>query len=614
MAYDSVRAQLDKLLGADRNGPLTDSATRATPHYTDPTVCKHFLLGFCPNDLPIKHRSEPGSCTDLHCESAKSEFEKDDADGKVNIRDKYLWYRALSKDCASIISDEDHKIRGHARRLQGTYRAQGDLSGLMILNFDTLKKLGMVSVDAKIKVWNEIQDDDDFITDDGTATLLHEEDESKDDSQVLPVKKPSVKSEGALKNSEEGDTEGDQDADDDLDGFGIVKVIPANKNVPEDTDVDEFGRMKNCKRDNVHTNHLSNDDSQSEQSDADGNNHHDNDDDDDDGFDVVKVTPAAPDTNNSNCSPAKKDDAILPQEMPKDHGSPGNGSTESTEKKNSNSESNTPLDSTCHPDKPVETGDDKTVTSSRDDDANAKGKVNETKKTDNLNERNEDKEENSLTPQQIMDKFYEAGEGPDGLMMLDRKQCLRVCACCGGYISLVDAESRLLSHFGGKSHHSLALLREKVFEIEQKVAEFASRVDKSERDRPYPHDDHEMGWSRRAPTNRGRMDRDPNPEAMGLGRWGGDGGRPRGESYGRGDRRNDRGFDRSFRRGAYRRDERDERDQRDYRSGGYGGRNGERNDGGRYEGGRYDGGRNDGGRKRYRSRSPPRPSRRYRRN
>ncbi|CDF32949.1 unnamed protein product [Chondrus crispus] len=69
-----------------------------------------------------------------------------------------------------------------------------------------------------------------------------------------------------------------------------------------------------------------------------------------------------------------------------------------------------------------------------------------------------------------MEEFYKKGTGPDGLLMLTRKQSLRVCACCGGFISLVDAESRLLSHYGGKSHHSLVQLRQKVADLENEIA------------------------------------------------------------------------------------------------------------------------------------------------
>ncbi|CAN8073414.1 unnamed protein product [Agarophyton chilense] len=379
MAYDSVRAQLDKLLGVDRNGPLTESAINEPPNYRDAKFCKHYLLGFCPNDLYIKQRSEPGSCRLEHSETAKSSFEKDEAEGRVREDEKLRWMRALLSECRTIVAEEDRKIRGQARRLQESYGCGGELSGLMIRNFDTLKKLGMVSQNAKIRVLSEI-DENEPLSDDDT-TMLHTSRDHSADANVDNLTKPEPTNNSDLPNEVQSNSlkgaeseeinnpgsdikkdageEDEGENDDDLDGFGLIKVIPAG-DTPEDPATNENVKEKGSSRSATDT--------------------------------KPTVTPTL-----DNPIGTEKSQMANKSKQPEAE---------------SNAE-NCTLD--CTGEKIVSLASDE----------------------------GEKKEENNL-----MDKFYEIGVGPDGLQMLDRKQSKRVCACCGGYISLVDAESRLLSHFG----------------------------------------------------------------------------------------------------------------------------------------------------------------------
>lgn len=507
MAYDSVRAQLDKLLGPDRNGPLTDAPSNAAPHYTHDSVCKHYLLGFCPNDLYIKHRSEPGSCRLLHSDAARAAFKKDD-DRALCSRDKLRWTRALLKECRLILSDEDRKIRGHARRLQVSYSASGNLSGLMIRDFNTLKKLGMVSEHAKVKVQTDLSDDDDGLDTDFSSA-----------PDTLSASTAPQKS--STKN----------DHPDDIDGFGDVKIIPAGKHRKDET-VDEFGRISKHK-------HSSNADKEEKQkqklnSDADdaddsgdANDGEDNggDDNDDDDFSDFEIR--SPSSHNPSRSSTVKVDS------------------DNTTKKPPLSTNDSTDDVSMEP-KQADNTDGKGVDHQRDSrshdsrttDAHPGSKSeavssSDTRQQDGMVEKDSGKEDvstvnreteplpdepssNKLTPEQIMNKFYETGQGPDGLMMLDRKQSLRVCACCGGFISLVDAESRLLSHYGGKSHHSLETLRKKVPEIDGLLTVLTTRLNEEEsrasnsaanqhpyadrNQRPpswYAQEDNVPGWMRR---------------------------------------------------------------------------------------------------------------------
>lgn len=591
MAYDSVRAQLDKLLGPDRNGPLAATkVNKQPPDYRDSNICKHFLLGFCPNDLYIKQRSEPGSCRFEHVEAAKIAFENDLNSGLVR-EEKLRWMRALVNDCRSIIADEDRKIRGQARRLQDSYTCGGDLSGLMIRDFDTLKKLGMVSPNAKIRILSEIDNDDLMSDHDPTlpitfadpssiakkqyqpVTANHETNESKNASSTKPESQnspgevahdqlPKVPENGK---PSAGDESEDDDDDDDLDGFGLIKVIPADEKAKVDPEV------SNGSKD-----------------------------------DQILPAPSMQDVSAID-KPAKetetKDPKLSLSEKGKEEkhaikyitdakSSFGTADEKENEKGNyKNQHHPSSLYSQKHePEEEKRAEPNSPVKESHQ----TQKSLSEPKSQSDSTVSNEGKEQ----PVIIMDKFYEAGVGPDGLLMLDRKQSKRVCACCGGYISLVDAESRLLSHYGGKSHHSLALLRSKAVELEALLA-------------AEPH----MPYERNAPFRGRRNERD-----SGRFRKGDDWRLRRDHRGGRGDRYSDKYNDRDGRRpsSGYFRDSRRGPSPPDRNRGSdddhhkrYGARNGGDDYPNNRSYGRHD--RYDGRRKRYRSPSPERGSRRSRR-
>lgn len=545
MAYDAVRAQLDKMLGPDRNGPLTDSAAHATPHYTHSSVCKYYVLGFCPNDLHIKHRSEPGSCRLLHLDAAKIAFEKDDADGKVG-REKLDWTRDLLKECRLILSDEDRKIRGHARRLQDTYHARGDLSGLMIRDFNTLKKLGMVSQDAQIKVWNE-NEDEEF---DGLDVVRDNEPQVNGD-----VDKIESKGEENARNDGEGSTsevvdekgvKGSHDGEDDIDGFGIVAVIPAVKTKVSDGDTDEFGRVRNKKDDDAKAGEI-----KIESNDVSKSGH---DSGDDDFADIEVISPTSHARERKACDSTSEEDSDdsgkVEDSDDSDRVTKVSGGTlgdekgdgEETRDKKEAYSFEQANEKKAQPPKDVRQSGTSISTAGKDND--------EANNFDKETDTNAGGEIEKLTPEQIMDKFYEAGEGPDGLVMLDRKQSLRVCACCGGFISLVDAESRLLSHYGGKSHHSLAVLRGKVVELDKAVSDLAARTvdgrDGGGRGYNQYRGDHEPDWSRRDRDydRYRRADRSPGWTRRDNDYYPG---RRRGGDVG-GGRSRERAFDRSYER------------------------------------------------------------------
>jgi hypothetical protein len=68
------RRLLEQLMG-------TSSKPTSMP-YTDPRVCRSFLVGQCPHDLFTNTKQDLGPCPKVHSEQLKSDFEADKAKGK----------------------------------------------------------------------------------------------------------------------------------------------------------------------------------------------------------------------------------------------------------------------------------------------------------------------------------------------------------------------------------------------------------------------------------------------------------------------------------------------------------------------------------------------------
>eukprot|EP01102_Stenamoeba_stenopodia_P009430 TRINITY_DN2778_c0_g1_i4.p1 TRINITY_DN2778_c0_g1~~TRINITY_DN2778_c0_g1_i4.p1 ORF type:complete len:327 (-),score=57.16 TRINITY_DN2778_c0_g1_i4:187-1101(-) len=106
---DATRALLDELMGKDRN-LLPNEKPKRTVHFTDPDVCKHYLVAFCPNDLFINTKSDLGPCTKLHDPVCKDEYQQ------ARDRERYRYEEDFLAYLERLISDLDKRIRrGHER-------------------------------------------------------------------------------------------------------------------------------------------------------------------------------------------------------------------------------------------------------------------------------------------------------------------------------------------------------------------------------------------------------------------------------------------------------------------------------------------------------------------
>ncbi|KAK6526137.1 splicing factor [Arthrobotrys megalospora] len=101
------RRLLEQLMGTSR----TPSSTK----YTDPTVCRSYLVGTCPHDLFTNTKQDLGPCPKLHSEPLKSDYEADKANGKDP---GYEWDYA--RDLQKYVEECNRRIDAAQRRLEKT--------------------------------------------------------------------------------------------------------------------------------------------------------------------------------------------------------------------------------------------------------------------------------------------------------------------------------------------------------------------------------------------------------------------------------------------------------------------------------------------------------------
>jgi len=100
--YDDFRAQLDAMMGQDRN--LAPGEERKAPlHYSDPSYCKLYLAGLCPHQLFVNTKSDLGPCDKVHDEAVKDAYLADPE------RDRFNYDRELIRYLKKIIDDLDRR-------------------------------------------------------------------------------------------------------------------------------------------------------------------------------------------------------------------------------------------------------------------------------------------------------------------------------------------------------------------------------------------------------------------------------------------------------------------------------------------------------------------------
>ena len=111
MATTQIASMLDELMGRNRNFLSGDSKARELK-WTDPDVCRYFLVDFCPHDLFTNTKADLGPCTNIHDEDMKQKY-KDDKDNykKSQYQDDFLRF------CQRMLSDLQNRIKRSKERL-----------------------------------------------------------------------------------------------------------------------------------------------------------------------------------------------------------------------------------------------------------------------------------------------------------------------------------------------------------------------------------------------------------------------------------------------------------------------------------------------------------------
>lgn len=105
---DSLRKQLDALMGTNRNGDVTEIKR----NYYDRDVCRLYLAGLCPHDLFQLTKMDLGACSKVHSLQLRKEYESAKAKGKDN------YDRELEDVLERHIGECDRKITRALRRLE----------------------------------------------------------------------------------------------------------------------------------------------------------------------------------------------------------------------------------------------------------------------------------------------------------------------------------------------------------------------------------------------------------------------------------------------------------------------------------------------------------------
>ncbi|CAN6864474.1 unnamed protein product, partial [Brassica oleracea] len=105
---DAMRKQLDVLMGANRNGDVTEVNRK----YYDRDVCRLYLSGLCPHELFQLTKMDMGPCPKVHSLQLRKEYKEAKAKGVDN------YDRELEDAIDRLIVECDRKIGRALKRLQ----------------------------------------------------------------------------------------------------------------------------------------------------------------------------------------------------------------------------------------------------------------------------------------------------------------------------------------------------------------------------------------------------------------------------------------------------------------------------------------------------------------
>ncbi|XP_065839368.1 luc7-like protein 3 isoform X2 [Oscarella lobularis] len=146
---------LDELMGKNRNlGSSERDKIDLEISWSDSKVCKHFLCGFCPNEMFTNTKADLGPCGKMHDEKLKERYEQSEKKGKMGYEEDFLRY------LESLVNDLDRKVKRGRERLKQSeeYRdsaPQAKFGPEMTARLDELSRMISESVEQMETLGNE---------------------------------------------------------------------------------------------------------------------------------------------------------------------------------------------------------------------------------------------------------------------------------------------------------------------------------------------------------------------------------------------------------------------------------------------------------------------------
>jgi len=119
---DETRALLDALMGPNRD-KKEGVSKGGPPDFDTKTVCKHFLVGFCPHDWFAVRYAALLPCDKIHSEMMRAQLDAHPDAGKYRAEyeeDFFQYLERLTVSCDAYISRERPKCRPSGKRSEKT--------------------------------------------------------------------------------------------------------------------------------------------------------------------------------------------------------------------------------------------------------------------------------------------------------------------------------------------------------------------------------------------------------------------------------------------------------------------------------------------------------------
>lgn len=110
-ATEQMRAMLDGLMGTARDG---SDAKRQHLHFTDPRVCRAFLLDCCPHDIFASTKLELGECPKVHDPALRADYIL------ANKTEDYMYEVSALERLQAFVNEADKKTEYLKRKLAET--------------------------------------------------------------------------------------------------------------------------------------------------------------------------------------------------------------------------------------------------------------------------------------------------------------------------------------------------------------------------------------------------------------------------------------------------------------------------------------------------------------